>query len=192
LGVTALRLLPPLAWTLLVAWLSTAAGSGQLTVVALLALVRLVLPGVELGDVEALHSFIRKAAHLVEYAVLAGLWRWALVPMGLAPAWWGALALSMFTAGLDEWHQAATPGRTGSVMDIVLDTAGALSALAVSGPGAGRVVDRFTDALLWLGALCGTAFALLDWAAAAPWSWLWWSAPLAWICLGARLYSRRG
>jgi VanZ family protein len=189
--VTALRLLPPLAWTSLVIWLSTAPWSGRGTVLFLLSVVRVVFPDVALADVEALNTFVRKTAHLVEYAVLAGLWRWALAPAGPRPAWWGALALSVFTASLDEWYQAATPGRTGSLLDVVLDTTGALAALAALGPGAGRVVDRFTDALLWVGAVAGTAFVLLDWAAAAPPSWLWWCAPVAWMALGARAYSRR-
>jgi VanZ family protein len=192
LGVTALRLLPPLGWTLLVAWLSTASWSGRVTALLLLWLLRLAFPAVEPADVEALHALARKSAHVAEYAVLAGLWRWALAPAGPGRARWGAFALSVFTAVLDEWHQAATPGRAGSLVDVLLDTTGALCALAALARGAGRAVDRLTDALLWLGAGAGTALVLLDWAAAAPASWLWWAAPLAWIALGARLYSGRG
>jgi len=184
--VTAARLLPPLGWTVVVAWLSTSAWGGHGTARLLLALARLALPDVGLEDVAALHAALRKAAHVAEYAVLAGLWRRALLPASPRRAAWGALALCVLTASLDEGHQAVVPGRTGSVLDVLLDTAGAVAALAVLGAGARRAADRLATALLWFAALGGSAVVGLEWATAAPPGWLWGGAPLGWVALGAR------
>lgn len=77
----------------------------------------------------------RKAAHFIEYAVLAALlfrafradsalrWRlrWAAASMCIAVAW----------AFLDEYHQAFTIRRGGSVHDALLDASGGLFALIV-------------------------------------------------------------
>jgi CheY-like chemotaxis protein/VanZ family protein len=90
-------------------------------------------PHVTSEDYTLLHFLIRKAAHLTEYAILAGLllralraravdtwrWRWAIL----------ALLLVAVYAGLDEYHQTFTQSRTGSVSDSVLDMAGGLIAL---------------------------------------------------------------
>ena len=79
--------------------------------------------------------YIRKTAHVTEYAVLAALvyfairrgredywrWTWALV----------ALAFAAGTALLDEWHQSFEPGRTASTSDVMLDTMGGVLALGL-------------------------------------------------------------
>jgi VanZ family protein len=77
----------------------------------------------------------RKAAHFIEYALLAGLlframradsslrwrFRWAAYSLAVCVAW--ALA--------DELHQSFTNSRTGSVRDAILDSSGALFMLVV-------------------------------------------------------------
>ena len=78
-----------------------------------------------------LSSFVRKCAHLAEYAVLALLlWR-ALrkPPEPDAPPWrWSeaglVLALVALYAASDEFHQTFVPSRQGCVRDVLLDTAG--------------------------------------------------------------------
>ena len=55
----------------------------------------------------------------MEYAVLAALWRPALGGV------WAPLALALLTASLDELRQLFTPGRGGSVYDVLLDSAAA-------------------------------------------------------------------
>lgn len=92
-------------------------------------------PQVTYAQYTLLHFLTRKAAHLTEYAILACLllrafragatvawhWRWATLSFGLVA----------IHAGLDEYHQAYTQYRTGSVADSVLDMVGGLIALAL-------------------------------------------------------------
>jgi VanZ family protein len=81
------------------------------------------------------HAVLRKAGHVVGYGLLSVLafrsWR------GSAPAprpvWsfaWArnALLLTAATASLDEWHQTFIPSRTGTIWDVLLDTAAGLAA----------------------------------------------------------------
>jgi len=64
-----------------------------------------------------------KLAHLITYAVLAGLLRAG----GLAPA--PALATAALYGLSDEWHQSFVPGRDASLADWAADVSGAVLAL---------------------------------------------------------------
>lgn len=84
---------------------------------------------------DRLNYLTRKAAHFVEYALLAGLlfrafradsplrWKrsWAVYSMLISASW----------ALLDEYHQSFSQERTGSIRDSMLDCAGALFMLAM-------------------------------------------------------------
>jgi len=81
------------------------------------------------------HHFIRKTGHVIGYFVLSVLlfraWR-ATFPQFRTP-WcvpWAAAALltTSLVAVLDEWHQTFLPSRTGTVADVILDSAAALVA----------------------------------------------------------------
>lgn len=76
---------------------------------------------------------IRKSAHLVEYAILAGLtFRAALVSAGrsqLATAAWIALFIVATLACADEARQALSPTRSGSPFDVLLDCIGGVVAI---------------------------------------------------------------
>jgi VanZ family protein len=61
---------------------------------------------------------VRKAAHLTEYAILGAL----LVRALDRPA--AAAALAIAYAATDELHQHFVPGRTGSVVDVLIDSVG--------------------------------------------------------------------
>ena len=61
---------------------------------------------------------LRKLAHLVEYAILGAL---LFRAVRREPA---ALVLGSLYAATDELHQAFVPGRVGSPVDWLLDTAG--------------------------------------------------------------------
>jgi VanZ family protein len=71
-------------------------------------------------------------AHFTEYFILAGLWSWALVPLlglrGLAVAG----AISVLYAISDEWHQSFVPNRDSDPVDVLVDSAGVATALALS------------------------------------------------------------
>lgn len=175
----AVRLLPVLLWTCVIASLSREAWSSSGTGF-LGPILTALLPWLAPEQVKAVIWLIRKMAHFTEYAVLAGLWRWALWPRRRAT--WIALGLSILTAALDELHQSTTLSRTGSVADVLLDSVGAASALALLAGGA-IAINRLIGTLLWIAALGGAALIAINWLAAAPAPWLWPSVPLAWLAL---------
>lgn len=75
----------------------------------------------------------RKIVHAGEYALLCGLW-WRALRTVARPraALTGAFALAVAYAATDELHQTFVPGRTGSPVDVVIDTLGAaLAAVAI-------------------------------------------------------------
>lgn len=80
--------------------------------------------------------YIRKTGHMVGYFCLSWLlfraWR-ATIPALHAPRWtlpWARIAFFMtaLVACLDEWHQTFLPSRTGSLHDVLLDSAAAFLA----------------------------------------------------------------
>jgi VanZ family protein len=118
-----LRLLPPLCWTGLIAYFGGGQWGGAHTAAWLGPLLRALLPAASPEALATAHLLIRKAGHVIEYAVLAGLW-WRGLGGGWAP-----LGLAVLTACLDELRQAFTPGRVGSMVDVLLDGAAAATAL---------------------------------------------------------------
>ena len=88
---------------------------------------------------EVIHAIVvaaRKGAHLTEYAILAVLlWRALRHNMDKErrPWLWSqaaqALLLVILFAASDEFHQSFVPTREASVVDVLIDTAGAVLAL---------------------------------------------------------------
>lgn len=70
--------------------------------------------------------FIRKSAHIAEYAILAYLWFRSLwtKPGRFIPCVRWSMLLSILYAMSDEWHQTFVPGREGTLIDVVLDATG--------------------------------------------------------------------
>jgi VanZ family protein len=99
-------------------------------------LLRWLFPGADPMSVEGAHFAIRKAAHFVEYAILALLalrtFRLSFErPLaGLCAA---SLALALAVAVVDEWRQGVSADRTGALSDVALDISGAASALVLAG-----------------------------------------------------------
>lgn len=177
-----IRFLPAIVWTALIAWFSTdtwsASGPGTGFLGPLLSTL---LPWAHAEQIQGVIWLLRKGAHVTEYAVLATLWTWAFAPRGRA-RWVLAFGLSMLTAGLDEIHQATTAARTGSIVDVFLDSTAAAAALVLLATGR-AAIDRLIGVLLWIAALGGAAVLAINWAVAAPAPWLWPSIPAAWIAL---------
>ena len=107
---------------------------------------------------ELFNHFIRKSAHVTEYAVLGALlfrafrgdsqFRWRLR--------WAVYALifSGLWALLDEFHQTLTRSREGSIWDVLLDSSGALLGLALIAlyqkrSGSSLFTDGETGAAQW-------------------------------------------
>lgn len=79
-----------------------------------------------------LPAFTRVIAHFVEYAVLAGLWLWALTP-GLGRRAIGAAAvISLTYAVSDEFHQGFVAGRHADPLDVLADAAGIAAVVLVA------------------------------------------------------------
>ena len=74
---------------------------------------------------------LQNLLHVPAYAGLAILWLWA-VPgrAGARAAWLAAALCAAYGAGL-EFVQAFVPGRTGSILDVLLNAAGSAAGLLV-------------------------------------------------------------
>ena len=186
--------LPPVVWMAVIMWLSSDTGSAEHTGQWLLPWLRWLLPWATPGQLDAIHGLARRAAHLGEYAILAALWfrafarGRALAPRVAASA---ALALSVGWAFLDEWHQSTLPSRTGSAMDVVLDSAGALGALVVARRGWRGSVNAVTAGILWVAAVGGAVVLTINAVLGVPSGALWLTAPAAVLALLARRRLRR-
>jgi VanZ family protein len=72
---------------------------------------------------------MRKLAHFSEYLALTALWWWALkTRIGGRQALLPAAAIAFGYAITDELHQTFVSGRTGTPRDVLIDTAGILTA----------------------------------------------------------------
>ena len=81
----------------------------------------------------AIEGYIRKAAHMTEYAILSVLlylwlenWQLTLAKRSVI-----AVFLAMIYAASDEFHQLFVQGRSGSVRDVMIDSAGAILGILV-------------------------------------------------------------
>jgi VanZ family protein len=130
--------LPVAAWMAFVFIGSTDAFSSGHTSRLIGPFLRWLWPGLSHAAVESAVFWIRKAAHVTEYAVLAALWwraLWQRAPRDPRPWSWPvagqALLGSVLWAAADEIHQATTATRGPSVRDVALDAAGAALGLLV-------------------------------------------------------------
>lgn len=90
-------------------------------------------PGQDLPRFGNWDYFAKKGGHMLGYALLASAYLRALSPgTGVSR---NRLPISLILAALyafsDEWHQRFVPGRTASIYDVLIDTAGATIGLAV-------------------------------------------------------------
>lgn len=83
---------------------------------------------------------IRKMAHMAEYAILGALLMWTVMSWreSTRKSWLIAWLLAVVYACTDEVHQLFVPGRYGSVIDVGIDSVGALIGVLV-----GSVVWNF-------------------------------------------------
>ena len=96
---------------------------------------RWIIPDISAGTIVQIQFFVRKCAHVIEYAVLAMfLWRALRMQLGARTAviqTGTAFLAAMACAALDEFHQAHVASRTGSPSDVALDGVGALAGLVL-------------------------------------------------------------
>jgi VanZ family protein len=116
-----LRALAPLALMGLIFWSSAQSGDGDIP------------------------EWAHVLAHFCEYAALAALWIWALAPLIGRKAWPVAAALAFAYAISDEIHQSFVPGRVSDPVDVLVDAAGIVAALALGFYARGRASTRRTQ-----------------------------------------------
>jgi VanZ family protein len=75
---------------------------------------------------------IKKLGHATGYALLGLAYYFALPPrLRVGYRWALALLMAILFALSDEFHQSFIEGRTSSLVDVLIDTAGAASALSI-------------------------------------------------------------
>jgi VanZ family protein len=88
---------------------------------------------------------IKKAAHVIEYAILTALTYRALKVYGLksrnAALW--AIFMSVVYGATDEYHQSFTPGREPRLRDVFFDTIGAVFSIYAIWNWAGKLPKKF-------------------------------------------------
>jgi VanZ family protein len=129
------------AWIALILWLivisieSTAYLSSQNTSRFLYPLLHFLF-GIEYARFEPWHFLLRKAGHVFGYGLLSILFFRAFretLPLASGARWrlrWANIAVlgTLLVASLDEWHQSYIPTRTGTLHDVILDTAAGIAA----------------------------------------------------------------
>lgn len=68
--------------------------------------------------------YLRKVGHMAVFGLLALLWWRALGRAGIAAA------IAIAYGITDEWHQSFVEGRTGSPVDVLINSAGVMLAIA--------------------------------------------------------------
>ena len=130
--------LPVLVWMSLIFTASGDSHSGQHSSRIIEPVLRWLFPHITDATVSVTVLFIRKCAHVTEYAVLALLVWWALRrpvrgdprPWRWAHAGYALLCTTLYAAS-DEIHQLFVPSREGRFEDVVIDAAGAALGLFV-------------------------------------------------------------
>jgi VanZ family protein len=125
--------LPVLLWMIFIFVGSTDLMSAEHTSRFLVPFLRWLAPDISDAAIATIQLFIRKCAHLAEYAILAAflLRAFRKSQERLARATISAFILAVIYAAFDELHQASVPSRTASPYDVAIDTAGALVGLAI-------------------------------------------------------------
>lgn len=130
--------LPLLVWMVVIFSASADTQSTERTSRFLEPFLRWLNPDVSLYTIRVVRWFVRKSAHVLEFAFFAWLW-WRVLrkPVRRDPRPWSwrttglALACAMLYAITDELHQYFVANRSASVLDVCFDTAGAMLALGV-------------------------------------------------------------
>ncbi len=125
--------LPVLLWMIFIFIGSTDLMSAEHTSRFIAPFLRWFVPDVSAATIASIQLFVRKCAHLTEYAILASLLFRAFSQNQRRVG--RAFAVSFFIAAiyaaLDEFHQSFVPSRTGSPYDVAIDCAGALAGLLI-------------------------------------------------------------
>lgn len=127
------RYAPLILWIGVVLFASTTQGAMQNTSRFIRPLLEFLFPHAPEEMITVYHGYIRKLAHLSEYAILAF---WAARAFTSSSAkflqkyWFPcSFALVFIVAAIDEYNQSFNSLRTGSVFDVLLDVSGGTLAI---------------------------------------------------------------
>ena len=125
--------LPVVLWMTLMIFGSTDLMSAEHTSRFLTPFLRWLNPDISPAAIAVAHLLLRKAAHVIEYAILSGLLFRAL--RDLIGGFWRraavALVPALIFAAADEYHQSFIPSRTSSLGDVFVDYGGAIVGIAI-------------------------------------------------------------
>lgn len=118
-------------WLAVIFVASTALFTPEHTSAIIDPVLRALFPHADASQIDRLHLLVRKAAHVVEYAILAILLARATLAIAQLRLWWFAVSLLLLAlvAASDEFHQYFVHGREASIRDVLLDIAGGVAAL---------------------------------------------------------------
>jgi VanZ family protein len=139
--------LPVIIWMAIIFIGSTDLLSAEQTSRIIGPLLRWLKPDISPETIAQVQFFVRKGAHLTEYAVLATL-LWRALRFGTRLQWkmsivaGTVLFVCVLFAASDEFHQSFVASRTASASDVLIDIAGALIALAFCWRLAARAPQR--------------------------------------------------
>lgn len=129
------RYAPLVLWAGLVLFLSTNSASMSNTSRFVRPFLEFLFPNAPETTLIAYHAFIRKLAHVTEYAILAF---WAARAFFNSPSeflrrFWFVFALLLVAliASIDETNQGYIASRTGSIYDVLLDISGGMAMIIV-------------------------------------------------------------
>lgn len=126
--------LPPFVWMTVIFFFSTSSFSEETTASIIIPVLRALFPDAPPEKLSEIHFFVRKISHFAEFAVLSLLWLRALRGEWKEkkyPFFFISFLISVLYALLDEFHQSFVSVRTASVVDVIIDSAGAASSLIV-------------------------------------------------------------
>jgi VanZ family protein len=132
--------LPVLLWMALIFSASSDSFSFQHSSRIIAPILRWLIPHISEEAVHSVIVVVRKTAHVTEYAILAVLvlrlirqLSWRRVSRAWLPDAVCALLIVILYAASDEFHQLFVPSREASVVDVAIDTSGAVLALLFIG-----------------------------------------------------------
>ena len=123
-----------IAWMIVIFIFSAMAGDDSANLSSgLLHTILKVIPG--LAESQTAHLIVRKLAHMTEYAILCSLilnLEYQITNKVKFKQVAIAILGSFLYACTDEWHQTFISGRSGNMLDVGIDTLGAIIAIAVT------------------------------------------------------------
>ena len=125
---------PVIAWMLVIVVASSDVMSAQHTSRFIAPFLRWISPEISLETIRAVQFAVRKAAHVIEYAILSALlvraFHTGFRPLHFAHGC-AAFLIATAYAALDEYHQSFVASRTGSPRDVLIDASGALLGIVI-------------------------------------------------------------